>query len=206
MFTFGVKIIPVKYKIVLLACTFALFVASCKKDKDTPQEWNVTPETVYSFLGKDWGEIEPVISNKKTYQYSALTNSEYPVKSYVEVHGVDKAAPCQHYKLFFNVGKDNKVSSLSFECTDTADQVLGNKNFMYFLSHVGLKMQAVTTQEQWLQETYNPQQVVPTETLWASLNVGAAYRPCARWYNFNTVMQITFFGEVGTLRMDLSSY
>ncbi|WP_343690446.1 hypothetical protein [Chitinophaga sp.] len=192
------------YKIVLLACTLALSVA-CNKDKnEVAQVWLSTPEQVYSFVGKDWSVVQPAISNKKDYLYAELDNQQ--VKSYVEVKGIDTAAPAQHYKLSFNVGKDNKITSLIYSCTDQLDKSTGSKNFIYFYEHAALKMTGVTQRHQWVQETYNPQQMITPDSLLVALHAGSATQPFLDWYTDSRRVGLVYFSTTGEFRMELNGY
>jgi hypothetical protein len=204
LFTFRVKIIPAKYKIVLLACTLASFLACNKDNNENAPVWQITPEHVYSFVGKDWSAVKPTISNKKDYLYAEIPHQQ--VKAYVEVNSIDTAAPGKHYRLSFNVTTDNKIGPITLLFTDSMNQATGNKNFLYFYNHVALKLTNVTTQKQWVSEYYSPEQPITTDSLLVDVNAGADVQPYLDWYTSISRVNLIYLASMHAFQMYLSSY
>ncbi|MVT10550.1 hypothetical protein [Chitinophaga tropicalis] len=192
-----------KKKIVLLACSIALFVA-CKKDDEDPQVLQITPEIVTGYLGKDYSVIEPSLKNKKDYQYTKLNNGQ--VEAAISLPAIDPAAPGQHYKLLLNLQSGNKVSIINLGCTDTLDPASGNKNFLYFYEHTAAKMGATIVQRQWVNPPNNEVTMVTPDSLVVALKAGKAPQPSLSWQTNSRALDLVYFSSERSFNMYLSGY
>lgn len=189
-----------KKKIVLLACSLALFIA-CKKENESPQVLQITPEIVTSYLGQDYSAVEPSLKSKKDYLYTELNNGQ--VEAAISLPAIDPAAPGQHYKLLFNLREGHKISIISLVCTDTLDQVSGNKNFLYFYQHAAVKMEA-TTRRQWVNPPNNEVTMVTPDSLVTALQAGQAPQPSLSWQTTSRSLTLSYFSSEHSFDMYLS--
>lgn len=187
-------------KVVLLACSLALFIA-CKKENESPQVLQITPEIVSSYLGQDYSAIEPSLKNKKDYWYTELNNGQ--VEAAISLPAIDPAAPGQHYKLLLNLREGHKISIISLVCTDTLDQVSGNKNFLYFYQHAAAKMEA-TTRRQWVNPPNNEVTMVTPDSLVTVLQAGQAPQPSLSWQTTSRSLTLAYFSSEHSFDMYLS--
>jgi hypothetical protein len=189
-----------KKKIVLLACSLALFIG-CKKENESPQVLQITPEIVTSYLGQDYSAVEPSLKNKKDYWYTELNNGQ--VEAAISLPAIDPAAPGQHYKLLLNLQGGHKVSIISLVCTDTLDQSSGNKNFLYFYQHAAAKMVPTTVQRQWVNAPNNDVTLVTPDSLVTALQAGQAPQPSLSWQTTSRQLTLAYFSSEGSFNMYL---
>jgi hypothetical protein len=115
----------------LTALILSLLFFSCAKDADKKDDvLRITPESVVSYAGASWSSISSEFSSRKDYQYSELNNGN--TLAAISLPAKDDGAPAHDFKLLLNINRENRVTAVILQSTDSLNVTTGNQLFLYY--------------------------------------------------------------------------
>lgn len=183
------KFIPVT----LLLLTLLTGVSCRKKDKGPAPGMEITPELLGKFGGRNWAEVEPLVSNKKDYVYTAGTDPR--IKADVVVPGTDPDMPGKQFRLVLNINRDNVVSYVGITSAGKVSTEDGNKLMLHYYRRVFSLISSINYQ----QASYDLDQSrkVTLNELLDKLETGTCPQPNLELRNMRLQLRAAYFPQIG---------